>query len=367
MFAPSFMGAKSSELWSRILDEYQILSKKFKVILIAEENLPEDNKNLSLLKVHKIPFEKLIPLYHMLSVAYFTIMNRKKYDLVFLRLMDHSMVGGIIAKKLFKIKLIIWISTVGTGFSGIQSRIFTFLYKMTLKNADVIVVSSPKIIDDVQAYVGSIKKSKIKIVKYGVNTARFAPKNIPRKKNDILYVGRITKVKGIEDIIKALPIILESIPDVKLKIIGNIIQKNYFTHLQNLAVNLKCESNIEFVGKVPHGLLVEHYNSAKIFVLMSRGEDAQSNVTSEAMACEIPVIVTPIGILGELIKNGENGFLVNSKQSKILAKRIISLLQNESLQTKIGKAGRDTILTKGTIDTFVEGIGKILSKIVLNN
>ena len=97
VFAPSFMGAKSSELWSRILDEYQILSKKFKVILIAEENLPEDNKNLSLLKVHKIPFEKLTTLYHMLSVAYFTIMNRKKYDLVFLRLMDHSMVGGLIA------------------------------------------------------------------------------------------------------------------------------------------------------------------------------------------------------------------------------------------------------------------------------
>jgi len=78
-------------------------------------------------------------------------------------------------------------------------------------------------------------------------------------------------------------------------------------------------------------------------------------------------LLPPIGILGELIKNGENGFLVNPNQPKILAERIITLLQNESLQTKIGKAGRDTILTKGTIDTFVEGIGKILSNIVLNN
>jgi len=364
VFTPSFVGEESSELWARIYEEYQSLSKKFKLIIITEEITSEDTENISLVKIGKISVRGLNILYRLLAISYATIKQRKAYNLAFIRTLDYSyMFAGIIAKKLLKTKLIVFISNTETGHIGITRKFYRALYKRILVSADVVVSTSTHLIDDVEKYIGTIDKSKVVFVKMGINTSRFKPLNIERNKHEILYVGRITKIKGIEDIIQALPTVIKSIPDTKFRIIGNIHEKNHFYDLKNLVLNLHCEKNVEFVGPIPHDQLVQHYNSVSILVITSRSGEGLTNVINEAMACELPVIATPVGSIPELIEDGKNGFIIQPYQSKILAERIILLLKNKELQTKIGKEARKTVENNGNTDSYIEELSKIISNV----
>ena len=364
VFTPSFVGEESSELWARIYEEYQSLSKKFKLIIITEEITSEDTENISLVKIGKISVRGLNILYRLLAISYATIKQRKAYNLAFIRTLDYSyMFAGIIAKKLLKTKLIVFISNTETGHIGITRKFYRALYKRILVSADVVVSTSTHLIDDVEKYIGTIDKSKVVFVKMGINTSRFKPLNIERNKHEILYVGRIRKIKGIEDIIQALPTVIKSIPDTKFRIIGNIHEKNHFYDLKNLVLNLHCEKNVEFVGPIPHDQLVQHYNSVSILVITPRSGEGHTNVINEAMACELPVIATPVGSIPELIEDGKNGFIIQPYQSKILAERIILLLKNKELQTKIGKEARKTVENNGNTDSYIEELSKIISNV----
>lgn len=363
VFTLSFVGEESSELWARIYEEYQSLSKKFKLIVITEEITSEDTENISLVKIPKISFGPLRILYRMLVMPLVTLKQRKQYDIIFIRVLDYSyMFAGVIAKKLFKIKLIIWLSNTEPGLKGIQNKLYKLLYKKTLQLADIIAISSSQLIEDTQNYIGTIEKSKTVIVKSGINTSKFKPLNIEKNTHEILYVGRIHKVKGIEDIIHALHIVIETVPDTKLKIISKIEQNSYYEYLTDLISKLNCEKNIEFMGPIRHNQLINHYNSASIFVLTSRSEGS-SQATLEAMACDLPVIVTSVGTLAELIKDGENGFLVKPNQPNIIAEKIILLFQNKSLRSKIGKAARQTLIDKENFDSYIDELSKLISNV----
>jgi len=99
---------------------------------------------------------------------------------------------------------------------------------------------------------------------------------------------------------------------------------------------------------------------------MSKTE-GQSIATLEAMACGLPVIVTPVGAIPDVIKDGINGFLVKSNQPKILAQKIISLLNDDALREKIGNAARKTIEERHANDMYVNQLVEVFNKVMLNS
>ena len=62
-----------------------------------------------------------------------------------------------------------------------------------------------------------------------------------------------------------------------------------------------------------------------------------------------------------MIKDGENGFLVKHNQPNMIAEKIILLLQNKSLRTKIGKAARQTVIDNGNFDSYIDQLSKLFS------
>ena len=76
--------------------------------------------------------------------------------------------------------------------------------------------------------------------------SRFKPTNENNEKNIVLCVSRINKIKGLEFLIKAIPYVVKSFPDVKLRIVGKVLDQNYFRDLNRLVSNLKCEKFVEF-------------------------------------------------------------------------------------------------------------------------
>ena len=362
VFIWSFRGLKDPYLDSKIAEECIALSKKLKVIVVAEDISSGASNNLSLIRIPKISIPFIQTLYRIFVYSTATIKHREKYDLVFVRTLNiPHFVAGIIARKFLKKKLVIWLSGSVTSHQGIRRKIFRSIARKTLDAADLIVSSSDRVFYEIEDYLGNVDRAKLSIMRQSVNIQRFKPESNNIDDNILLSVGRIDPVKGFETIIESLPYVIEKIPNVKLKLIGRTENMNYLNSLNDLILKLQCKGSVEFVGPIPHGDLVKWYNSAKVFILTSKSE-GQSNATLEAMACGRPVIITPVSEISDNI-DGNNGLVLKTTQPKLLAQKIIDLLNDEHLREKIGKAARKTIEENYTEEQFVENLTKLFNKI----
>jgi len=157
--------------------------------------------------------------------------------------------------------------------------------------------------------------------------------------------------------------VIKSVPNIKLKIVGRVQEKNYLDDLKELVSKLKCEKYVEFVGPVPHDKLVYHYNSARIFILSSKGEGI-SNATLEAMACEKPVIVTSSGGISDYVEDGVNGLVVKDNQPKLLSQKIVTLLEDKQYREKIGRAARKTVEERYSGHLLVNNLTDIFDQVI---
>lgn len=149
--------------------------------------------------------------------------------------------------------------------------------------------------------------------------------NIQENKKIILFVGRLIEIKGVEYLIRAMKEILKDIPDAKLMIIGDGENEK---NLKNLSVNLGVEEKIDFIGKVPNDKIPVYMKAADVFVLPSLSEGFPVTLL-EAMAAGLPILATKVGGIPEIIKDEENGFLVQPANSSDIAKKVIDLLADK--------------------------------------
>jgi len=96
------------------------------------------------------------------------------------------------------------------------------------------------------------------------------------------------------------------------------------------------------MDKVPNQELPKYYSMADVFVLPTL-YDPCPKVILEAMACETPIIASKVSGIPELIKNGREGILIPSKNSNLLADKIIDLLSNQDDATLMGKNARSRV------------------------
>lgn len=157
-------------------------------------------------------------------------------------------------------------------------------------------------------------------------------KNI-EKKNDILFVGRLIPIKGVNYILEALKILKEKYNfNPNFSIIG---QGPYEEELKKLTKELGLESNVSFLGLVSQEKLIEMYQTSKIAVLPSFEKEGIMSTLLEAASCHTPSITTRGTSMEEFAKKDENALLVNPKDSNDIAEKIYKLLTNEELYNKI--------------------------------
>lgn len=190
-------------------------------------------------------------------------------------------------------------------------------------------------------------KREIKVIPVGVDTKLFRPakskgQHLTSGELKILTIARLHKYKGLNYLIEAMKTVHEEIPDAKLYILGKGPEEQ---NLRNLVKNLALEDVIEFVKTpIPNHKMPELYAECDIYVQPSIIEPFGIAVL-EAMACGKPVIGTRVGGMIDTIADGETGFLVNSKDSKVLTERII-MLNDEKLRKKLGKNARERVVKR---------------------
>jgi glycosyltransferase involved in cell wall biosynthesis len=175
----------------------------------------------------------------------------------------------------------------------------------------------------------------IDIIYNGIDTSEFT---VREKRSDdrfvVLTVARLIPRKGIDNLIRAIPEVLDRYPDLLVRIIG---EGNLESELRGLAKNLGVADHVEFLGYIPHEELPGYYATSDVFVLPSRNE-GMSNTVLEAMAAGLPIITTDTGGTRELIAG--NGLVIPQGQPDAIAGAILQYLSDPQLRQNHGNQSR---------------------------
>ena len=152
----------------------------------------------------------------------------------------------------------------------------------------------------------------------------------------VLFVGRLMEEKGIPLLIRAFHQLSARHEDAELWIVGTGYLRK---RLQALCVRLGVDARVKFLGFIAHDDLGRYYSLADVLVLPSTVE-TQGMVAIEAMYFAKPIIVTrTIVSANELVRHGQNGFIVGRSVDE-LAAALIALSEDRELRTRLGEASK---------------------------
>ncbi len=210
-----------------------------------------------------------------------------------------------------------------------------------VKDADVIIAECLQDKEDLIQHYGA-DSGKLNIVPCGFSAKEFMPINklmarnfigVNKDEYIILQLGRMVPRKGVDNVIKALPLI--KLDNIRLLIVGGdsdvaFMEDPEIKRLQKIAVELNVHLKVTFVGRKDRQFLKYYYSAADIFITTPWYEPF--GITPlEAMACGTPVIGANVGGIKDTIEDGKTGFLVPPNNPVALAQKIELLLTNQGL------------------------------------
>jgi len=170
----------------------------------------------------------------------------------------------------------------------------------------------------------------------GVDVERFKPVPKEEAMNElgldpsskyVISVGAFLPFKGFDYLIHAFARVLESIPDVRLLLLGDGAQRK---KLRKLVEDLKVEDNVLFQGWVPFEKMPQYLSASDVFVHPSTSEGFP-NVVLEAMASGLPIIMSNVVGLGDYFEDKRNCFSVPPRDEKSLEEKMLVLLRDDAL------------------------------------
>jgi L-malate glycosyltransferase len=175
----------------------------------------------------------------------------------------------------------------------------------------------------------------IHIMPGGFDEVRFSPSRTPPEA-DLITIGRLSMVKRVDVLLETISLLRQNFPSISTVIVGDGPDKK---SLEQYSGELGIVDLVDFVG---HQENVEQWlGKAKIFVLCSDSEGV-SQAMIQAMLCGLPVVVSNVGDLADLVVDGVNGFLVSERTPENFANRIGVLLNNPKLLDRMSQEARKT-------------------------
>jgi glycosyltransferase involved in cell wall biosynthesis len=190
--------------------------------------------------------------------------------------------------------------------------------------------------------IGGYSNSIINIIPNGIdhediyNNNNNNNKQIESYHPNILFMGILNRIKGVDILLKAIPNIIRSIPNIQFYIVGS---GPYETELKNIVNKLYIENYVQFLGYISGNERYKYLKSADVVVIPSR-YDHFPILLLEAMACGKSIIASNVGGIPEILDNYKTGILFESENVEELAEKIILLTQNKDLKEKLGLAAK---------------------------
>lgn len=216
------------------------------------------------------------------------------------------------------------------------------ILKFNFKKADLLCATSFTI----EEYIHQVIDKPVSVIPFGINIDEFKPKKVKSLFNDNdIVLGSIKPLEGLYNInilIKSYAKLLPKFDNLKLLIIGEGTEDK---NLKELCKELGIFEKVMFTGRVPFKEISNYYNMLDVLVNISEYESFGVSVV-EAMACEVPVIVSNVGGLKEVVKDNSVGLKVNIGDVDDTAKAIERLLTDKNLYEQMAVNGRKHVIAK---------------------
>ena len=249
----------------------------------------------------------------------------------------------------------------------LSSRLFRPFYRKALAKVDVVVCVSDYIRR--QAVMSFPEYAeRFRVIFNSTNPEVFKPfgdealrqldgvVNLEPDKRYLLYVGRLTPVKGVHVLIEAFGEIYRQMPDVRLIITGSSFfggaaKTSYEQELVDLAKPVS--KSIIFTGYLPHEKLKYLYSAVDMIVLPSVWQDPCPLVVLEAMASGTCLVSSAVGGIPEILESGKSGVLVNPADAQALARAVLETLGSPEKMLELESVAREKIIAGYTWERLV--------------
>ena len=214
------------------------------------------------------------------------------------------------------------LASVGIMLERIYFRIY--------KNIPTLAISQSTKEDLIKR---GFSKKNITVLPMGLTVPKDLKKLSKEKIPTIIYLSRINKQKGIEDVIDAFKTINEAIPNSRLWVVGSGVPE-YIVKIRNKVKSYGLSPTVKFFGYVSESQKFELLARAHIMIFPSIHE-GWGIVITEAGVVGTPSAVYNVAGVKDVVKNGERGIVVDKNRPDLLAKAIIRVLENDKLYKEL--------------------------------
>ena len=292
------------------------------------------------------------------GVREFAALEGLHYDLIH----SHYWLSGVVAhelRKVWHVPIVHMAHTLAIMKNRIAQRLEEREPALRLNTESEILSWADRIIAATLAEQTQLElllradRRKIEVVPPGVDLETFHPVpmeiakaaiGIPPQDTNLLFVGRIEPLKGIDTLFRAMKLIRDRgamPPHLCLSIIGGDPSHDAaqdtaeMERLKALRQELGIDDVVAFLGKRDQDTLHDYYTSAQVVIMPSHYESF-GMVALEAMACGTPVIASEVGGLAFLVRDGETGFHVPDRDPEALADKLQLIINTPALRAKLG-------------------------------
>jgi len=357
------------EVWSFNLSK-NLTNKGHKITVISYKH-PKHLKNellygIKILRIGPFPIEGVQPYFKRAIInTYGILINgfRLNYDLLLVSQTFPLLPSYVVSKIRRKPIIAVFHDIYGLRFSLKEKGLFKGLIRGVVElisiklDYDVILTVSESTKRKL-VKVG-VKEDRIFVVGGGVDLKEIDSVNEQKSlKPTVLYVGRLVKLKKVENLLQAFKKVASRVPEAELYIVGSGPQEEF---LKMFAKELGILSKVVFTGYVSEEEKIRLMKKAWVLVQPSIAEGF-GLVLVEANACKTPAIAVDSGGPREVIKDGKTGFLVQPNNINQLAEKIIELLENKNRVLEMGEDGRKNVEENYTWEKVAEKVEKIILK-----
>jgi len=336
------------------VEEFAKHCEKLTVICLqeGERHLPENVKILSLGKKNqKLLNCYIVKLLYCYRFYKYIWQERKNYDSVFVHMNPEYVVVGGWLWRLWGKKTALWYT----------HRLVDLKLRISEKLVNNIITVSPEGF--------GLNSNKIKIFGHGIDVEKFKVKSLKFKVNgdlyNIIYVGRISKIKNQEMLIKAADILLKrNFKKFLIKFIGGAVtpdDKAYLAKLKELSNNLNLSKYIIFMDKVSYNSIVKYYKTADVNINLCPTGGLDKAVL-EAMAMGIPVLATNTGFIKEFGRYADD-LLVKENDATDLTDRLEALaIKATEYLKEMGGYLRRQVVGHHNLNNLIKSIADVIKK-----
>jgi len=244
---------------------------------------------------------------------------------------------------------------------NVRRMVLVMVERVARARARNVIIINPYILDELKNQLPGKKWD----IRNPINPDFFSIKRDSSSKN-ILYIGRISSLKNVLEIIKNFKGILNVVPDAKLRLVGRYEDKQYYDECVEYVKSNVLDKSVVFIGGLNQNQIMDEFKHASCLVLMSNQEVAPM-VISEALASGIPIVARNVGGVKYMINNDVDGYLIEANDNDSFINKVVKLLTEYKINDSMGENARrnahENYDIKHIVSSTIDAYKNIFSKV----